>query len=176
MDAKNTLVSAGVALLVVLGFAYFGPSEKIIERERIIERLGAIPGTEVGGPDFTIGGVTEWNFSGSFAAGSGTTTACTFQSPYSTTTLTHASGQITTATTTELIWQWGNSAGRDSTTTLLGAATIASGALGNIIASTTNAGNDEPSIGPRTYIVLKWGGAAAADQIAGRCRVQLIEH
>lgn len=89
---KNVLVSAGVALLVVvLGLVYFGPT-------KIIEKIGAIPGAEVSGPCWTVGGVKEC--SASMVFNTATSTLCTLPTPSATSSLVSFTAQINSSTST----------------------------------------------------------------------------
>lgn len=95
MDAKNVLVSAGVALLVVvLGFAYFGPG-KVIETVKEVT-VGAIPGTSVDANCFSIGGVEKCYYSSAFQ--SATSTYCVYRLPTGTSTLLNFTARLDTST------------------------------------------------------------------------------
>ena len=58
---KNTFISAGVAVLVVvLGFMFFAPNQS--------ETIGAIPGNSIDGPEFCVGGLCYSNSVGTCAS------------------------------------------------------------------------------------------------------------
>lgn len=186
MDSKQIGLSI-VTVVVAVGLSYIvaAPSEsQVVEvnYQKIAEevkKVGASPGGEFQGP-ITVNGAKIHYYSSVFQPGGATTTACTFQTPNATSTLRHAAGTVTTATNTALMYEWGKSAGPDATTTSLGIATVAANAFGTIVASTSDTVivdnlDDAHVIAPRNWVVLKWGGAALANQIAGRCTVELIE-
>lgn len=77
---KAVLVAALTALVIAGGVALLTPkttTEKTIERV-VQETLGAIPGTDVSGPDFSIGGVKK--FYAQQTLTTGTTTVCRLRS------------------------------------------------------------------------------------------------
>ena len=184
MDLKNVLVSAGVALLVaVLGFAYFGPTEKVIERT--IEKIGAFPGPEIDSPFISVNGLRSHYYDSPFLVSS--STLCSFRAPVnSTTTLAFASAQINTASTAALFFEWGRGTTYTSTTTSLGVVSLAARLRATIIASTTGTVTDAPEddsivIPPGQYINFVYGISPCVDgsvctTLAGRCKVQLREN
>ena len=103
--SKNILVSAGVALLVVvLGFAFFGPSEnaivaKVVEIVKAL-KFGAFPGSDFGNC-ITVNGYRTCSFR--VAMDTGTSTQCVINLPAlgmtSTSTLIRFNELITTSAT-----------------------------------------------------------------------------
>src|SRR3990167_9205208 len=56
-------VGALVVAIAALGVAYFAPEKVVIQPTKevvreVVKELGAIPGTEVSGNEFTVGGLT----------------------------------------------------------------------------------------------------------------------
>lgn len=110
-NKKNILISAGVALLVVvIGFAYFGRpittvTEKVIQGERGQKgedgrTFGAIPGNSIEGNIVTIGGVDNYFYktamtSAGLNGGTATGTVCVFPLPSASTTLVDYSARLT---------------------------------------------------------------------------------
>jgi hypothetical protein len=78
-NKKVTGISLVVALVVALGFSFIGGDvqvDKVVER--VIERqVGAIPGTSVQGPAFSVNGNSVYQYNASFRNFS-TTTPCSF--------------------------------------------------------------------------------------------------
>ena len=94
---NNALVSAGVALLVVvLGLVFFGGPSVQTVRE-VIERTGAIPGTSVDSNCFSIGGVSRCYYKQTFSTAS--STYCVFPLPAGTSTLISFRARLDTGTT-----------------------------------------------------------------------------
>ena len=108
MDKKNIIVSAIVALVVVvLGLVFFGrPTERIIEKIiREVEKgtgldLGAVSGPSIDSETWTVNGVTTHFYRRPMQTG--TTTVCQIKLPPASTTISNPAGWsavITTAAT-----------------------------------------------------------------------------
>ena len=178
MNAKQTIVSAIVALfVVVLGFAFFGrPPAQIVERvvERVVKELGATSGPDSTHPNFSVNGVRFHPLNMRFANSSGTatTTPCALQAP-ATATTTLISGYLrnTTATGTAGVWTVATSTTFNATTSLIQAdKTIGSSEYGEVLITAQH------TITPSSWIVfgVKGGGFNGFKQ-DGRCAVLLME-
>src|SRR3990167_1965338 len=88
---KNIIVGVGVGLMVVvLGIVFFGKPRVI---ERVVEKLGAIPGNEVQGDEFIVGGVRHIFKRARF--NTGTTTMCSIAVPVgASSTITHVGTMV----------------------------------------------------------------------------------
>lgn len=179
MDAKNIAVSAGVALLVVvLGLAYFGPTKTVERFERVIEKLGAIPGSEIPGPVAKINGAPIIGLSQRFTTG--TTTVCSLDlRPYASSSILAigATVQGVPTTTTGSVWRFYTSSnGFASSTFLLGRGAItATGS--SLLATSTPLDADTIIDSGDNYITLDVEGAnvpyLAIEGNTGVCSVLL---
>ena len=105
MDKKNLLVSAGVALVVVvLGLVLFGKPAVV---ERVVERLGATPGNVIPGDFVSVNGIDKYYVAGNCVTS--TSTRFSVRNPAqatSTATLLYLTAQINATNTT---WNVGTS-------------------------------------------------------------------
>ena len=155
--SKNILVSAGVALLVVvLGFAFFGPSEKVIEK-----KVGAFPGTSFS-EDLEYNGIKHFYRRQTFLTGSTTnSTVCSISrpEPTSSTTVVFASAKVLGLATSSLS---GNrftiATGANTTSTTTALAQLGSiAATGTAIVATTST-NDNIMSGTDEYLNFDYEG------------------
>ena len=183
---KTYLVSAGVALLVVvLGFAFFGPSENVIVQRvvEIVKRLGAIPGNELQGPCIIVNGLSTCYAEQPMQVAS--STLCVFQTPEATSTLARFSGKLTQSTSTSvgLVLQshltsafapsLSVATSVNSLGTLELAASVASGTTVMYNSTTTSLqSNPTHVLPPNTFVAFfaKYGGSGSINQ-AGRGQV-----
>jgi len=166
--------NALLPVTIVLALALAGAGGLLAKKPTTVvtEKLGAISGPDISSPHLSVNGVETHYFSSGLNQAS--TTLCSFKLPNATTTITHASAQIDTGTTTVIVLEWGHSAQYDATTTSLGLLNIPSGAKETLVASSTGAGNFEnTTAGPDRYLNLKYGGALGAQNaLVGRCRAE----
>lgn len=146
-------------------------------------KLGAVSGPELFSPYWTVDGVRTWFFSSPLNASGASTTVCSFKLPNATTTPIIVTGQITTASSTALQFEWGTSPLQAATTTSLGVSTIGSGVKATIVASTSQgafaaADNIDPAylLSPNNYLTFKFGGSAVGSALKGTCRAELREN
>jgi hypothetical protein len=155
--------------------------------------LGAV--STLNEPCTSFGGITHC-FSKT-TINQASTTICQFTSPTATSTLIRANVTLTTGTTTALVLDIGKSTTQTATTTLFNSVTVASGALGTVLASTTPQGGNilDPinvfaaqkststdEVGNRvsgyyglTYLVFKIGGAlGSSNTLAGSCNAEWL--
>lgn len=180
---KQTLISAGVAVLVVvLGFVFFAPVKTVVERV-----VGSASSPSVLDGCMDVNGVTKCYKSSGLNQAS--TTICSFKSPSATSTLDIKSGvKITTGTTTAIALEIGKSTVYDATTTRISYVTLASGAqvtLNTFVASTTGVYGslgqqhtaDETDIvfAPSTYLNVKYGAALGdLNVLVGSCKAEFL--
>lgn len=137
---------------------------------------GAISGPDIPSPYLAWGGVAIYGGSQSLAVAS---TTCSIQSPAATSTLLFAAAAVSRSSTgATLQYEWGIGANRYSTTTSLGIGTIASGAQGTVVASTTNANtgdivDQQLVLAPNSWVNLKVGSTTPTNE-AGKCYAQFI--
>ena len=187
----NKVLVGGVVLAVLLSVvAYFSQpdvnsvGERVSTLEKVVNgfqsMLGATPGTDFTENCISVGGVRQCSYSQNFASGAATTTACSIRTPAATSTLQFASGNLTTATGTALLWEWARSDNSNAATgTLLATVSVGADAKATILASTTFQSTQvDPTVvfPPSSYLNLKWGGAALGNQIQGRCKASFIEN
>jgi len=159
---KNVLVSAGVALLVVvLGLSFFGrPSIQVIKET--IEKIGAIPGSDIPGPVAKINGSPIIGLSQRF--NTGTTTVCSFDvRPYASSTIISLGGTVlgVPTTTTGSLWRWFKALTPSATTTVLTDGTVITATGTTIFASTTiGASNTRTLQTGDNYLVFDFQGGS----------------
>ncbi len=186
MNDKTKIVGTalGVIAIILSLVAISRPTpEKVIERTEVQKEnnLGALTSPDIPYDYFSFGNVRKRAAHSSFLAyTSATSTACTFLSPVSTSTLLSAIGIVTDATSTAIQFEWGKGASPNATTTSLGTFNLSSGLQGVFVASTTpnsTVGIDPAFvIGPSQYVSLKFGGTIlAANALNGYCNVTFEE-
>ena len=149
---NKKLVLALVAVLVIATGAY------VLLRDSRAP-LGANPGPDSTSECTSQNGLTNCKTRKPLTTA--TTTPCAIKSPSATSTLVHASLQITTATSTATTWTFASSTTAFATTSLYNTFSLASGALGTMVATTTNitgvVTDDRTVFPPSSYLV--WGVA-----------------
>lgn len=157
---KNTLIAAGVALVVALTIvSTVKPVQKVANQS-----LGAVTGPDSYFPCESHNGLTTCSDRKVFNTGS--TTLASFLSPSATSTLRFAAGSITTATSTATQFEWGRSSLPDATSTSLGFYNLAASIKAVVTASSTpTSGLAAPTVDaayvipPNTYVNLKYGNS-----------------
>lgn len=143
---KNTIISAGVAVLVVvLGFTFFAPRPQE-------QPVGSASSVSVVGNCTETNGVTQCYSKQSF--GAATTTVCNIKSPSATSTLRIGSARFLLATTSAVLVTLARATTPNATTTFLGSAALAAGAQGMVMASSTQLTDLDPAnltFPPNTY-------------------------
>lgn len=166
-DMKNTLISAGVAVVVViLGLAFFAPKPNVITQV-----LGGQSVAVTDGNCYAFMGVNvcpnrvKMNLA--------TTTVCAIKSPAATSTLVRASASFSVSSTTASIVAMTKSATAFATTTLIGGGALAANAQGTFNATTTL--TTETSLdgtrvfGPSQYLVVGMQGGVGTFSPTGWC-------
>ena len=154
---KSVGVSAGVALLVVLGLAYLRPEAPVSVVNNPAPQYGAVSGPDRFSPYESINGMITWYTRVGLTPA--TTTVCRIKSPNATTTLVQAGIQMITASTSIMNLDFANTTDALSyATTTLMHANITVAANGQVSA---NASSTIAVLAPSTWIVGKVGGAAA---------------
>ena len=174
---KNVLVSAGVALLmVVLGLVFLGqPSIKIIERI-----VGAMPGPTISSPYLSVNDVVFWPTRRSLT--SATTTPCAIQSPAATSSLIYGGMFISVGTTTATVLDMATSTTAFATTTAIaGTKNVPSGWQGSIDSNWDPGNNTSTSsliFAPSTWVVFGERGVAepaGRSEARGFCSALFME-
>lgn len=127
-----------------------------------------VTSTSVNGVVTTYGRVTTLT--------AATTTVCAIQSPAATSTLQFGSLKLTVGSTTAITVTLAKSSTAFATTTLLNSASIAAGAQGTVIASTTESVNPDGLgvFSPSTWFVAGIAGGTGTFSPTGICQVTWI--
>lgn len=172
MEKSTLAIVLALIALMLAGSAYIfiKPVQTAVNNT-----LGAVTGPDSSFPCETHNGVTSC-FAQARFTGTASTTLCSFKSPTSTSTLTFGSVQVTTATTTAISIEIGKATTFAATTTGLGYMTLASGAKGTLLATTTQikSVDDVRTFAPNTYFNVMFGGAALGPLLAGTCNATFI--
>ena len=181
-NLTNYIVVAVVAgLLVFAGSFIRSTGDTVVnvpKNDDGTPKYGALPGPDIPFPYISVGNVEQRYASISFNTAS--TTICSVKSPVSTSTLVFGSVQVTTASTTALLFEIGKSTVIDATTTSLGTHALGASAKMTMLASTTpnTAGIDKSWVfSPSTYFNVKYGkgiGTVVNNGLAGTCKVKWI--
>lgn len=122
------------------------------------QKFGALTGPDIYSPYLSVNGVTRFYVSGTFTGA--TTTPCSMQAPSATSTLQFASWQITVGTSTAATIDLGTSTTRYATSTnLVAAKSVASGAQGYAYWSPLGGSVDDAKMAPNTWVNVKTAGA-----------------
>ena len=181
---KAIVVGVGVAL--VLGFlGLFFPRSQPITKEiiREVRELGAIPGNEVQGSVFTVGGVTHVSLVPEGGGPVASTTPCTILSPNATTsiqTLTtnwNATFATTSSGVAPTVIDIATSTVRNATTSPIWTISVSPGVAFHMALNATNTfqGTSNFILPPNTFV--NWGvrGNDAVARPAGQCQIDAIK-
>lgn len=151
---QTALVAFFTAIIVLAGASSIFPvaTNPVIQKTKV----GSL--AEIPSPFFCVNNVCRFVARPSMTAA--TTTICAIQAPAATSTLIAASWQITTGTSTAATIDMGTSTDRYSTTTnLVAAKSIGSGAQGYATWSSAGGSADDAIMAPNTWVVVKTAGA-----------------
>lgn len=179
------LISLSVLALGLSGYNFIRPTTTEIIKETIKE-IGAMPGDSLPGPEFSVGGVKEYNYSGPFNSGTyGTTTLFSVKSPSSTSSLVFISMQDTVGTGTAATWVVASSTSRWATTTASNITstvfTVAASAQESFVWTPLGGSVRDMIIPPNTWILGKTEGVPYSGNTAvgyiytGTYRLKFIE-
>lgn len=169
MDKLFTLIIIGLFGVVVGGAAVL-----VTQPAPIVPapQLGALAGPDIASP------YLRWGDQVTFKAhvpllteNNATTTLCNILSPAATSTLTSASVQLDTSTTSAMQIEIAKSTAPDATTTLIGTMSkLAANSRETLVASTTPTGGKLTIFAPNTWFVVKAGPSSAGSLgVAGSC-------
>lgn len=185
MDKKYYVLGGVLALVLVLGMLFPRPGQSVIER--VIEKLGANPGTDFSSTFLKFNGIEHQYSSQAFNVAS--TTLCAFK-PGATSTVLRTFINVKNATSSAIVIDLAKSTNPSATTSLL-ADSFALGA--NLKANLLHSGVSSTSVrellddtvnpdvlGPNDYQVVKFGGgkgpATGTHGIGGNCQFEFIVH
>lgn len=174
---KTILISAALILSLIGGWA-----GSLLHGVKTVQSpLGSLTGPDIQSPYLNVNSVRhEYRGMNLTLA---TTTPCALQSPSATSTLVHASLAVTTASSTATTWTIAKASTAYATTTRLGTFSLGSGALGTMVASSTQTSvsgdtktvDDVSVVAPNTFIVWsKAGDTPAGTGLGGVCRAEFI--
>lgn len=165
---KSNLIFGTLVLVLSVGASVLLGGHTI-EKTTVTEKAGALSSPDIQSPYLSFGGVRRWAGWANFSAA--TTTPCSIQSPAATSTLVTASWQITTGTSTAATIDLGTSTTRYSTTTnLVAAKSVGSGARGDANWTSAGGGVNDNVMSPSTWVVVKTAGAGLGGYTySGRC-------
>lgn len=174
MNKNITIGVIAVAILVAGVIAgVLGGDTQVIEK--VIDKgsssnIGALTGPDLPYPYFGVGGVREFKQSTSLQTA--TTTVCAIQSPAATSTLKFAGIRFSTSSTTASTIHLAKATTAYATTTALGQGSLAAGAQGVVLASTTptTGVDDNVVFGPSEYFVVGMTGGAGTFSPVGTCQ------
>ena len=186
---KNiALTGTVVGVLVLIGLSTTqpnAPTAKDVAKE-ISLSLGALVGPDIPYQYLSVGGFRTISLSSGLNTAS--STVCAFK-PAATSTLSFASLQVLTGTSTTLVWDIGKSTNPTATTTgflATAGVSLTGGKQGTIVASTSMNGTSDTGLdgrtvfGPNDWLVMKYGGeasqltagAAKYNSLAGSCKAE----
>lgn len=174
MSNKNLTIGVVIAILIAVG-GYFFPQVHAL--------FGGIQsGTDISTTNFTTLSVQNGESNGGLyttaariTMAQGTTTVCAIQSPNATSTLTEASALFTTSSTTGSTVTLAKATTAFATTTSLGSASIAAGAQGTVIASSTPSSvalDPAQVFSPNTWFVVGMAGNTGTFSPVGVCTIE----
>ena len=170
MDITKT-IGAGVVVLL-LGVA-FTLGISLSKPAPATQPLGSITGPEIPYDHITVGGVSQYYFSQAMTQNASTT--CNWQTPAATSTV-RIRARFTLASSSAITAEFGKSAGKQATTTLLGRFALGAGASGTAVSSSspvssTNLVDDVTVAAPSTWLALKIPGGVGNVPV-GRCNFE----
>lgn len=131
--------------------------------------IGALPGPNINSRFLSVNGVTDYFTS--ITMKTSTTTICAIQSPAATSTLTFASADFKTSSSTASYLTFAKASTAYATTTIIGSlAAIGAGAQATILASSTAAQYNDIIFAPSKWLVFGMQGTAGTYSPTGKCK------
>ena len=151
---KKIIIGVVIVVVLILAFVYLYPTKTQV----ITNNLGALAGPDISSTYMSFNG-NRYEYR-KMAMASATTTICAMRAPAATSTLVSTSFQVTTGTSTAATIDVGTSTNAFATTTnLITAKSISSGAQGYAFWSPSGAGINDNTMGPNEWVVVKTAGA-----------------
>ena len=172
MNTKNITIAIVALIVLVIGGVWLTQPATVVVDGQPVEtnRFGALSGPDIISQYLSVGGVRrEYRQTSMVAA---TTTLCAMQAPAATSTLVSTSFQITTGTSTAATIDVGTSTTAFATTTnLVTAKSIGSGAQGYAYWTSVGGAVNDNIMAPSEYVVVKTAGAGLSGYTyGGRCQ------
>lgn len=170
---KEIILGIVIASLVIVGVSYVNrPIVNVNVPENVPAiNLGAVPGPEITGNRFRLGGLEL--YADSIKAQTSTTTVCAIRSPVeATSTLDFASIDLSTSSTTGMTLGLAKATTAFATTTAIGSEyTVVANAQVNIVASTTpGVAGAATTFAPGNWFVIKAYGGTGTYSPVGYCK------
>lgn len=174
MNKQNILVSSVIGVIAVLASVFLGGTQ-VVQNTVHEVKTGAISSPDLDSSYFSYGGVRRFGLRQQMQVA--TTTLCAIQAPAATSTLEFASFSITTGTGTAATIDIGTSTTAFGTTTnLVSAVSISSGALGQQFWSPVGGSVNDNTMAPNTYVVVKTAGAGLSGYTyGGTCQASFVQ-
>ena len=175
MNKQNILVSSVIGVIAVLASVFLGGTQVVKDTVHEVVKTGAISSPDLDSPYFSYGGVRRFGLRQQMHVA--TTTLCAIQAPAATSTLEFASFSITTGTSTAATIDIGTSTTAFATTTnLVAAVSIGSGATGQQFWSPVGGSVNDLTMAPSTYVVVKTAGAGLGGYTyGGTCQASFVQ-
>ena len=151
---KKIIIGVVIVVVLILAFVYLYPTKTQV----ITNNLGALAGPDISSTYMSFNG-NRYEYR-KMAMASATTTICAMRAPAATSTLEVASFQITTGTSTAATIDLATSTTAFATTTnLITAKSISSGAQGYAYWHPVGGSINDATLAPSEWVVVKTAGA-----------------
>lgn len=169
---KNILLTVGVAVALILGVVSY--TKDVEAPAPVIQNVGAVSSPDISSRYLSWGSLQTYR--SRVALATATNTPCSIQSPAATSSLSFASLNLTTGTSTATVWTLAKAATAFATTTPFNTYSVGSGALASITQYGTSSINGNDVIGPNTYLVWGVQGTVIADatKLLGTCTAEFM--
>lgn len=140
------------------------------------QTLGAVSSPDMPFPYISWGGVRRWQGGADLIQGN--KIVCAVQSPPATTTIEHAAVRFDfTGQAIQTVWELGRGTTAGATTTSLAKLTLASGAQGTIVATTSVTALTDGVVAPSSWIstLLSTSSVGSTFLPTGHCSVSFVE-
>lgn len=163
MDIKNLLMGALCGLVVLFGGLYF------LHPAAQAPKSGALSGPDLPYSYIGVGGLQMFAARGNLNTAS--TTSCAIQAPAATSSLQYFAANFTGGNQVTVTATLTTGNAMQATTTQLGnSLSIAAGALGSLMATTSSAANF--ILGPNAWVQVNTTGGAGVSSTTGTCSAE----
>lgn len=170
----NILVSSVIGVIAVIASVFLGGTQ-VVQNTVHEVKAGAISSPDFDSSYFSYGGVRRFGLRQQMQVA--TTTLCAIQAPAATSSLEFTSFSITTGTSTAATIDIGTSTTAFATTTnLVAAVSISSGALGQQVWTPAGGSVNDLTMAPNTYVIVKTAGPGLGGYTyGGTCQASFIQ-
>lgn len=176
MDIFKLIVAGVLGVVLGVGTAVYINNTPQTPTTQTTQKFGSLASPELPYDHLTWGAVSEYHFSQAMTQNA--STSCNWQTPAATSTV-KVTVRFAFASTAAAFIEIGKSAGPQATTTSLGKFTLAAGAQGTVISSSTVAATDlgiDPVsvVAPSTWLAVKGGGFGLGTIPTGICNFSAV--